>query len=54
MSISIVGGKKMNIEKCICFDGKTCPIERAITQRTNQNYQPMFPLLKKIIIQKKY
>ena len=41
-------------KKCYYFDGlKTCPIVRSIAQRTNQYYQTMLALLKKIIILKK-
>ncbi len=45
-------GKKWISKNAFVLIGKTCPKVRAITRMTNQNYQTMLALLKKIIILK--
>jgi hypothetical protein len=49
-----VGGKKINIEKCICFDGENMPNRARYYTEDKSKLLGDVSFIKKIIIQKKY
>jgi hypothetical protein len=52
MSLSIVGGEKMNFEKCVCFDVKNMPYSARYNNEDKLKLSGDVSFIKKIIILK--